>query len=175
MDPLDRAYAILEIRRGCTRAQLKRAYRDLVRRWHPDRFAGDPAGQAEATVKLRAINDAFRTVVRAMAGVADGSPAAPPAASAPPAPPAASAGRDEPARPLSRREIDALVDALKTPGPVDLALDWAEVVVPIAAGFVLLLPMGRGHFPSSWMGLLGAACMALGITLWIRRGAAPRP
>lgn len=161
MDPLDRAYAVLEVRRGCTRAQLKRAYRDLVRRWHPDRFAGDPAGQAEATVKLRAINDAFRTVVRSMAGVADVGPAAPPAART---------ERYDSARPLSRREIDALVDALKTPGPVDLALDWAEVVVPIAAGFVLLLPMGRGHFPGAWVGLLGAACMALGITLGIRRG-----
>ena len=174
MDSLDRAYATLGLRRGCSRAELKRTYRDLVRRWHPDRHAADPAGQAEATMKLRAINDAFRAVARAMSGAPGASPAAPPAPSAPSAPP--SAGRYEPARPLSRREIDALVDALKSPGPVDLALDWAEVVVPIAAGFVLLLPAGRGHFPSTWVGLLGAACMALGITRGIRRGGpAARP
>ena len=168
MDSLDRAYATLGLRRGCSRAELKRTYRDLVRRWHPDRHAGDPAGQAEATMKLRAINDAFRAVAGAMAGAAGGTPAGPPAAPA--------AERYEPARPLSRREIDALVEALKTPGPVDLALDWAEVVVPVAAGFLLLLPIGRGHYPSTWVGLLGAGCLALGITLGIRRGGtASRP
>jgi hypothetical protein len=155
MDPLDRAHATLGLRRGCTQAELKRTYRDLVRRWHPDRHAGDPAGQAEATVKLREINGAFRMVARSLSG-------------APPAPEQPAAERPEPDRPLTRSEIDALVEALQAPSPVDIVLDRAEVVVPMVAGLVLLMPLRHLGRPNTAQALLGAACLALGIVLLLR-------
>jgi hypothetical protein len=162
VDPLARAYAVLEIQRGCTPAELKKRYRDLVRRWHPDRHAGDAAGQAEATARLREINGAFRTIARAMGGGA-------PAPSRAEAPRAQEPARShEPERPLRRSEIDALVAALKAPGPVDIVLDWAEVVVPMAAGLVLLMPIRHLGRPNTVQALLGAAFLALGLVLLLR-------
>src|SRR6185295_15969433 len=107
----------------------------------------------EATVKLRAINDAFRTVARALGGESGAAPASP---AAPAAPPAAASRRHPPDRPLSRSEIDALVDALKTPGPVDVVLDWAEVIAPMFAGVLLLWPLPRLGRPSALQALVGA-------------------
>jgi hypothetical protein len=56
MDAQTRAFATLGVRPGCSRGELKRAYRALVKRWHPDRYLADPAGQAEANRQLRIIN-----------------------------------------------------------------------------------------------------------------------
>jgi hypothetical protein len=44
-------------------------YRKLVRQWHPDRFANDPQGAAEATHRLRLIIQAFETLRVARAGL----------------------------------------------------------------------------------------------------------
>ena len=67
IDDVARAYATLGLRRGCSRREAARAYKALVRRWHPDRHGADPDGQAEATVRLREINGAFEVVSRALA------------------------------------------------------------------------------------------------------------
>jgi len=42
-----------------TPEQLKQAYRDLVRIWHPDRFTHDPLLQRKAEAKLKEINEAY--------------------------------------------------------------------------------------------------------------------
>jgi len=42
-----------------TPEQLKQAYRDLVRIWHPDRFAHDRRLQLKAEAKLKEINEAY--------------------------------------------------------------------------------------------------------------------
>jgi len=42
-----------------TPEQLKQAYRDLVRIWHPDRFTHDPRLQRKAEAKLKEINEAY--------------------------------------------------------------------------------------------------------------------
>ena len=66
MPPTDdekrRAFAVLEIAPDAGPAEIRRAYRRLVRRWHPDRFANDPQGRAEATERLRVINRAYEVV-----------------------------------------------------------------------------------------------------------------
>ena len=67
MDDLARAYATLGVAAGAPPDEVRKAYKALVRRWHPDRFARDPQGQAEAGLRLRAINDAFRMVTAAQA------------------------------------------------------------------------------------------------------------
>lgn len=45
---------------GASREEVKKAYRDLSKVWHPDRFAEDPALQQKAGEQLKAINDAYR-------------------------------------------------------------------------------------------------------------------
>ena len=55
-------YETLGVADGATPEHLKRAYLALVKRWHPDRFAHDPAQQKLAEEKLRAINVAYEAL-----------------------------------------------------------------------------------------------------------------
>ena len=50
--------ATLELDHTATRDDVKRAYRTLVRVWHPDRFSSDTSLQEVATKKLARINEA---------------------------------------------------------------------------------------------------------------------
>ncbi len=50
---------ILELEPGISVDELKRAHRDLVKVWHPDRFADDPRLQLKAQEKLKQINEAY--------------------------------------------------------------------------------------------------------------------
>jgi hypothetical protein len=59
MDNIDRYYEILELNPGASIEEVKRAYRDLVRVWHPDRFSNDPRLQQKAQEKLKDINEAY--------------------------------------------------------------------------------------------------------------------
>lgn len=59
MGDLDGDDAILGLGPGAAPDEVKQAYRDLVRVWHPDRFPNDPRLQAKASEKLREINHAF--------------------------------------------------------------------------------------------------------------------
>lgn len=65
---LARACATLGLPRNTSLKEAGRAYKRLVRRWHPDRFAADPQGQAEAASRLREINRAFAVVRESLAG-----------------------------------------------------------------------------------------------------------
>jgi DnaJ domain len=162
VDPTARAYAILGLRRGCTPEELKATYRQLVKRWHPDRYSMDPAGQAEASARLREINGALRIVADDMIAAKVPRPPVTPAPDrARPHPP-----EYAPGRPLSRSEIDALVGALRTESPVDTLLQWMILVGPFAALWLLLLPT-RG--PSIGEGVLALALLILGISGIIRR------
>jgi len=44
---------------GASREDVKKAYRDLSKVWHPDRFSEDPTLQRKAEEQLKAINDAY--------------------------------------------------------------------------------------------------------------------
>lgn len=55
-------WEVLGLAKGASPDHLKRAYLALVKRWHPDRFAHDPAEQKLAEEKLRAINVAYETL-----------------------------------------------------------------------------------------------------------------
>lgn len=59
MTPSDRLYELLGVRPGASRQELKAAYRDLTKVWHPDRFAHDPRLQQKAEEKLKEINKAY--------------------------------------------------------------------------------------------------------------------
>lgn len=59
MDKTDWYYVVLGLKPGATPEEAKRAYRDLVKVWHPDRFPNDRNLQIKAHEKLKEINEAF--------------------------------------------------------------------------------------------------------------------
>jgi DnaJ-domain-containing protein 1 len=64
MDPVRRACAALGLPHDSSYATVRRRYRALVKTWHPDRFAADTQGQAEANLRMRVINDAYTTLMQ---------------------------------------------------------------------------------------------------------------
>jgi curved DNA-binding protein CbpA len=52
------AFDVLGLRPGAPSSEIKEAYRDLVKVWHPDRFGSDPRLRQRAEVKLKEINEA---------------------------------------------------------------------------------------------------------------------
>lgn len=52
-------YAVLDLDPSASLEDVQQTYRDLVKVWHPDRFAHDPRLQRKAEEKLQAINDAY--------------------------------------------------------------------------------------------------------------------
>ena len=55
MSELKDALAVLELPPKTTRSEVQKAYRELLKVWHPDRFTGDPEFQAEAEEKTKRI------------------------------------------------------------------------------------------------------------------------
>ena len=53
------ALDVLALRPGASAVEIKGAYRDLVKVWHPDRFGGDPQLREKAEDKLKQINEAY--------------------------------------------------------------------------------------------------------------------
>lgn len=56
-------YKILGLELGASASDVKQAYRDLVRVWHPDRYAHDPRLQKKAEEKLKEINEAYEKII----------------------------------------------------------------------------------------------------------------
>lgn len=55
-------YEILGIHPDASADEIRSAYRDLAKVWHPDRFAHDPRLQAKAQEKLKEINEAYQNL-----------------------------------------------------------------------------------------------------------------
>src|SRR6266566_1359822 len=53
------ALDVLALRPGATSVEIKEAYRDLVKVWHPDRFGSDARLRQKAEEKLKQINKAY--------------------------------------------------------------------------------------------------------------------
>ena len=60
MDELSRYFDILEVRRGASPDEIRRAYRDMAQIWHPDRHNHNPRLRAKAEEKLKSINEAYQ-------------------------------------------------------------------------------------------------------------------
>ncbi|GAB1543796.1 hypothetical protein NUACC21_64720 [Scytonema sp. NUACC21] len=58
---IDEAYSVLGLKPGASQAEVKQAYRKLVKIWHPDRFVSLQQKQ-EAEDKLKLINEAYNTL-----------------------------------------------------------------------------------------------------------------
>ena len=66
MPPADGS-RLLELDPTASGEELKRAYRDLTKVWHPDRFAHDPGLRHRAEEKLKTIHEAYEAVRTARA------------------------------------------------------------------------------------------------------------
>ena len=64
---LERCFEVLGLDPDASRKEAKRAYRKLVRLWHPDRFFHDPHLKAQADEKLKEINLAYGEVRASLA------------------------------------------------------------------------------------------------------------
>lgn len=60
--PILQAYAALEIPPGSDQAAVKKAYRSLLRRYHPDKHHTHPAQEATANELTQAIREAYETL-----------------------------------------------------------------------------------------------------------------
>ncbi len=69
VDNLDIYYKTLGVRPGTSLQQVKHAYRDLVKVWHPDRFSHDPRLQHKANEQLKAINDAYKVLYKELTSI----------------------------------------------------------------------------------------------------------
>ncbi len=56
---MSRAHEILGVSPGASQDEVKESYRELIKVWHPDRFAHDAKLQEKAQLKLQEINHAF--------------------------------------------------------------------------------------------------------------------
>ena len=63
-DPLARDYANLETNPTVSKEELRRNYKRLLIRYHPDRFAGNPEKQAIATEITIKLNESYKRIVR---------------------------------------------------------------------------------------------------------------
>src|SRR5947208_13566799 len=62
---LEDCYKTLELEPGASSDEIKRSYRELVKVWHPDRFAGNQRLQQKAQEKLKQINLAYERICTA--------------------------------------------------------------------------------------------------------------
>lgn len=56
-------YANLELRPGATLEEVRRAYRDLMKRYHPDKHLGDPERHKAATELAQSLTRAYTALV----------------------------------------------------------------------------------------------------------------
>jgi hypothetical protein len=62
-DERERCLELLGMKPGASVQEIKAAYRDLAKVWHPDRFAHDPRLQQKAQDKLKEINEAYEALI----------------------------------------------------------------------------------------------------------------
>src|ERR1700674_3995409 len=62
VDKTARYYGILHLDRSASPDEIRQAYLDLVRVWHPDRFNSDAHLREMAEERLKEINDAYHAL-----------------------------------------------------------------------------------------------------------------
>ena len=65
---LENDLRILELDPGASEDDIRKAWRDLTKVWHPDRFGHDAQLRRKAEEKLKRINEAYQRLIAAGAG-----------------------------------------------------------------------------------------------------------
>ena len=65
LEKLKRAYQILGVPLFASAPTIKQAYRQLVNRWHPDRYASGSSSHAEASRMTKLLNQAYSEIEHA--------------------------------------------------------------------------------------------------------------
>jgi len=71
MIPMDNPYEILGIKQGATDAEIKTAYREQVKKYHPDKYQNNPLYDL-AEEKLRDVNEAYEQLSKGNGNVGTG-------------------------------------------------------------------------------------------------------
>ena len=151
---LRHACAVLGLSLPVSEDELKRRYKALVKRWHPDRFQADPTGQVEATQRLCDINIAYDLVTRSL------ETAVPPRPTSQPAPrEAPPSGPTAPTQSWPRERVDSIVDSINESNRMPLLPDWAWH--QIISGTIVMLWL----IPWARRGGLGAILMSAAFML----------
>jgi molecular chaperone DnaJ len=69
---LKNPYEVLGIREGASEEEIKKAYRELVKKYHPDQYQDNPLSKL-AEEKLREINDAYDYLMKNISSGSGGS------------------------------------------------------------------------------------------------------
>lgn len=56
---LAKCYGLLELSPGASRSEVQRAYRAMLRQYHPDRYLSDPEQHASAVALATSLTDAY--------------------------------------------------------------------------------------------------------------------
>ena len=65
-------YEVLGIRQGASEAEIKKAYKEKVKKYHPDQYRNNPlAGLAEE--KLKQVNEAYDMLMKGYSAGSSGS------------------------------------------------------------------------------------------------------
>ena len=62
MEEILQCYALLGIKHTATFEEVKKAYRNMAKIWHPDRYINNPVLKAKAEVEIKKINQAYATI-----------------------------------------------------------------------------------------------------------------
>ncbi len=151
---LVRACAELGVTPSASLREAKRAYKRLVKRWHPDRFASDPQAQAEATLRLQRITEAYQVIAHALG----------PGAAVDSVLGRRSGPRYEPGERLPREEVERLVRSLGNEGPLDTFLKQPMWWWPLPFAVVFLLSTRSPAY--EWLFTGGVVLIALAPVLW---------
>ncbi len=65
-------YKVLNVARNATDEEIKKAYRELARKYHPDNYAGNPLADL-VQEKMKEVNEAYDQIQRERAGNSHGS------------------------------------------------------------------------------------------------------
>jgi hypothetical protein len=74
-EKLFQAYTLLNVKPGDSADTIRQEYRKLARIYHPDKLSSNPPAMAEATEKMKAINEAYSLIKCAPLGENDTAPA----------------------------------------------------------------------------------------------------
>ena len=135
-----RAYAVLGVSPSSSNDDVARAYKALVKRWHPDQYINDAQGHAEASTQMREINRAFSLIQESRAN------------SAPPA--ARNFGQR-----LTDEQIRDIAEGIGNPRMFDMLAKYFFRGCCIAAGLTF---MGMGsRYDRPWQVGLGVVLLAI--------------